>query len=91
MLHEIMSLLDRHGRLSLRDIASLLKAEVSAVEPMLDLLVEKHRARRCAPLCVPRWLSCAACSCAAREDMAIFEGVERSPRQEGRPPWPGQT
>jgi predicted ArsR family transcriptional regulator len=71
MLTEIAALLKKHRRLSLGELASALGSTPEAVEPMMELLVEKGRVRILSSGCSRG--SCKGCSCAVRENSLIYE------------------
>ncbi len=70
MFGDILALLKEHGRLSLRELAALLRSDPQAVEPMMDILVKKGRVELIAFGCSRG--SCSGCSCASREDAMIY-------------------
>ncbi len=72
MLTEILELLEKHGRLSLRELAGYFGMEPAALEPVLDVLMRKERIRAVSAECSTAG-SCKGCSCSSREDMLSFE------------------
>lgn len=70
MLKQIRSLLKEQGRLSLKELATLLKAEPSAVEPMMEYLMRKGLVELIQFGCSKG--SCESCSCSSREDTMIY-------------------
>ena len=73
MLREIRALLAEHGRLSLRELALHFSISPDALEPMLELLINKGQVRIVSGGCGKG--SCAGCSCADRADMLLYEIV----------------
>jgi hypothetical protein len=71
VLTGIQDLLRKHGRLTLRELAVHFRMEVSAIEPMLDILAGKGRIRIVPAGCSKG--SCTGCFCADREDMISYE------------------
>jgi len=72
MLREIRQLLEKHGQLSLRELASHFSMATDAIEPMLNLLIQKHK------ICLIDFncstgKSCSGCSCISREDMLQYK------------------
>ncbi len=74
MLTEVLELLEKHGRLSLREISGHFQMEPAAMEPVLDVLLRKKRIRAVSAECSTAG-SCKGCSCSSREDMLSFEIV----------------
>ncbi len=74
MLSEVLDLLEKHGRLSLRELSGYFKMEPAAMEPVLDILLRKERIRVISAECSAAG-SCKGCSCSSREDMLSFEIV----------------
>ena len=72
MLTEVLELLEKHGRLSLRELAGYFRMEPAALEPVLDVLLRKGRIRAVSSECSTTG-SCKGCSCSSREDMLLFE------------------
>jgi hypothetical protein len=70
MFSDILALLEKHGRLSLRELASLLRSDPGAVEPMMNLLLKKGRVELLSFECSGG--SCANCESACREDALIY-------------------
>ncbi|MCD4775277.1 MAG: FeoC-like transcriptional regulator [Candidatus Aegiribacteria sp.] len=75
MLTEVLELLEKHGRLSLRELAGYFVIESAALEPILDVLMRKGRIRAVSAECSASG-SCKGCSCSSREDMLSFEIAE---------------
>jgi len=74
MLREIIELLEKHSRLSLRELALHFSMSCDALEPMLDLLVAKGRIVVVEIGCKKG--GCSGCSCASRQDMLQYELVK---------------
>ena len=74
MLTEMLELLEKNGRLSLRELAGHFGMEPAALEPVLDILLRKGRIRAVSAECSISG-SCKGCSCSSREDMLSFETV----------------
>ena len=72
MLRQIRELLEKHGRLSLRELSVHFSISSDALEPMLDLLIQKGQIRRIDFSC-SSGKTCAGCSCASRDDMLLYE------------------
>jgi len=70
MLKQIRTLLKEHGSLSLRELGLLLKAEPSAVEPMMEYLSGKGMVELIQFGCSRG--NCAGCSCSSREDTMMY-------------------
>ena len=69
---EVLELLDKHGRLSLLELAGYFGMESAAIEPVLDLLIRKGRILAVSTGCSSGG-SCRGCSCSSRESMLIYE------------------
>lgn len=76
MLTEVLELLEKHRRLSLRELAGYFGMEPVALEPILDVLIRKGRVRAVSAECSTA-ASCKGCSCSSREDMLSFEIVHK--------------
>lgn len=74
MLTQVLELLEKHRRLSLRELAGYFGMEPAALEPILDVLKRKKRIRVVSAGCSTS-SSCKGCSCSSREDMLSFEIV----------------
>ena len=73
MFSEIKALLDKHERLSLRELATHFDMTPEAMEPMLHILVRKQQLRIYLGSC---GTSCDGCTCAAAADGVIYERVQ---------------
>ena len=73
MLKEVKQLLREHGKLSLRELARHFSMTTDALEPMLDLLIQKGQVQRHEAGC---GTPCSGCTSACREDMLLYEIVE---------------
>ena len=70
VLREIIKLLEKHGQLSLRELASYFSMSSEALEPMLDMLISKERIKVVSGGCAKG--RCANCSCASRADIMLY-------------------
>ena len=70
LFSEITAVLEKHGTLTLRELASHFRMEPGALEPMLEILAGKGRIQIIAGSCSKG--SCAGCFCADREDMISY-------------------
>jgi hypothetical protein len=73
MLRETKQLLAERGRMTLRELAQHFGMDPTALEPMLQTLVDKGHVRLAAVGCAR---PCAGCTAACREDMLVYERVE---------------
>ena len=69
MLREIKQLLRERGGMTLRELAVHFKMETTALEPMLQVLVDKGTVRVAEAGCDTGQKSCTGCS---REDRLIY-------------------
>ena len=76
MLTEVLELLGKCRRLSLRELAGYFGIEPAAMEPILDVLLRKERIRAVSAECSTGG-SCKGCSYAGREDLLTFEMVNK--------------
>ncbi len=67
MLKAITQLLEKHGRLSLRELSNYFDMAPDALEPMLHLLKRKNRITIDENSCGSA--TCSGCSCVSRSDM----------------------
>ncbi len=74
MLTEVLELLRKHRRLSLRELANHFGMEPAALEPIIDVLLRKERIRTVSAEC-SKGSSCKGCSCSSRESMLVYEAV----------------
>ncbi|NOQ22342.1 MAG: hypothetical protein GQ565_06800 [Candidatus Aegiribacteria sp.] len=81
MLTEVLELLRKHRRLSLRELADYFKMEPAALEPILDILLRKERIRTVSAECCSTGGSCKGCSCSSRESMLVYEAVDNESRR----------
>lgn len=72
MFSEIRALLDEHGRLSLRELATHFSMTPEAIEPMLHILVRKKQVRIYLGSC---GTSCDGCTCASAADGVVYERI----------------
>ncbi len=72
MLREIKQLLEKHGRLSLRELASHFAMSPDTLEPMLELLIQKKQIRLIDFSC-SSGKSCSGCTCISRDDAMQYE------------------
>jgi hypothetical protein len=70
VLSEIVRLVEEHGRLTLREIASHFRSQPGAIEPVLDMLVDRGRLEIASGECSKG--SCSGCYCADRQDMISY-------------------
>jgi predicted transcriptional regulator len=75
MLREIKHLLSEHGRLSQREMASLLSVTPTTLEQMIQLLIDKGQVRIVGTDCASGNAACKGCFCAQKEDLIIYELV----------------
>jgi putative ferrous iron transport protein C len=72
MFSEIKALLDEHGRLSLRELATHFSMTPEAMEPMLRVLLRKRQIRILPAGC---GTSCDGCSCTDPAAAIVYERV----------------
>jgi predicted transcriptional regulator len=70
MLSKIKQLLGEHGGISVRELTGLLGVEASALEPMLQILLDKGQIRPAAAGCGG---TCPGCACSNRTDLLVYE------------------
>lgn len=73
MLGIIQKAVKEKGSVSLRELALSLNIEISALEPMLEMLIRKNRIELIESGC--RGKCCTNCSCSSREDMMIYRMI----------------
>lgn len=73
MLSEILKLLRERGQLSLLDLSIHFRMDVSALEPIMDVLIRKEKAIIVQSGCTGG--SCSGCSCSSRESMLLYTSV----------------
>lgn len=73
MLSGILKLLREREQLSLREISIHFQMDVSALEPMMDVLVGKGKVEVLSAECTNG--SCSGCSCSSRENTMVYTAV----------------
>ncbi|MCK5131293.1 MAG: hypothetical protein KAR40_03975 [Candidatus Sabulitectum sp.] len=79
MLSEILKLLRECKQLSLQDISIHFRMDISALEPMMEMLTRKGKVKTLAresTSCSRSGCSCSRCSCASRESVLMYHTVE---------------
>jgi len=81
MLSQILDLIEKQGQVSIMDIAIRFHMNVSAAEPMMDLLLRNGKVEVVSTGCPSRL--CAGCPCSSCGNSPVYRTIQKDIEKKG--------